>query len=189
MIVIASSALFLTLTVVIQPFGDSALVAVKEIPAGEIISEDAVEPRDRLSLVPPDAAKEPDLVVGKRSRVDIEPETIIRTAYVAIAEQSKERRDTVALPVITDVAALFTEGDTLDIYTPSQCADDTQNCPATLLSGNAKVKQVLRPEENQWSTTQTATLILAIDPKDTSVVAGVTDPAAVTIVKTEHQGN
>ena len=185
-ITVAAIAVFLTLNAVIQPLGTNAVVATKRITAGEIITAQDVEMRSHVAGAPPDVASDPTLVVGLRTSVTIEPEIPIRTAYVTITEQSMEGRDTVALPVVTDVAALFTQGDTLDIYSPATCEDETQNCPARLLTQKAIVTKVAIPAESQWNGAQTATLVLAITRKDTPVVAGVTDSATITLVKTSQ---
>ncbi len=142
--------------------------------------------RSNVTGAPPDVAIDPTLVVGLRTSVTIEPETPIRTAYVTTTEQSMEGRDTVALPVSVDVAALFTQGDTLDIYSPATCEDEMHNCPAKLLTQGAIVTKVATPAETQWNAAQTATLVLAIARKDTPVVAGVTDSATITLVNTSQ---
>ncbi len=185
-ITVAAIAVFLTLIAVIQPLGTNAVVATKRIPAGEIITDGDIQMRSNVAGAAPDVANDPALVVGLRTSVTIEPETPIRTAYVATTEQSMEGRDTVALPVSVDVAALFTQGDTLDIYSPATCEDETHSCPAKLLTQGAIVTKVATPAETQWNAAQTATLVLAITRKDTPVVAGVTDSATITLVNTSQ---
>ena len=185
-ITVAAIAVFLTLIAVIQPLGTNAVVATKRIPAGEIITDGDIQMRSNVAGAAPDVANDPSLVVGLRTSVTIEPETPIRTAYVATTEQSMEGRDTVALPVSVDVAALFTQGDTLDIYSPATCEDETHSCPAKLLTQGAIVTKVATPAATQWNATQTATLVLAITRKDTPVVAGVTDSATITLVNTSQ---
>lgn len=185
-ITVAAIAVFLTLIAVIQPLGTNAVVATKRIPAGEIITDGDIQMRSNVAGAAPDVANDPALVVGLRTSVTIEPETPIRTAYVATTEQSMEGRDTVALPVSVDVAALFTQGDTLDIYSPATCEDETHSCPAKLLTQGAIVTKVATPAETQWNAAQTATLVLAITRKDTPVVAGVMDSATITLVNTSQ---
>lgn len=185
-ITVAAIAVFLTLIAVIQSLGTNAVVATKRIPAGEIITDGDIQMRSNVAGAAPDVANDPALVVGLRTSVTIEPEAPIRTAYVATTEQSMEGRDTVALPVSVDVAALFTQGDTLDIYSPATCEDETHSCPAKLLTQGAIVTKVATPAETQWNAAQTATLVLAITRKDTPVVAGVTDSATITLVNTSQ---
>ncbi|MDO5034636.1 MAG: SAF domain-containing protein [Actinomycetaceae bacterium] len=183
LITLATLATFLTLAAIIQPFGSPAIIAVKPVNAGEIVEADAVELRERVNTLPPDAVTSADLIVGQRTLVGLEPGTIIRTAYVAAEPEPGSDRDTIALPVSAELAGIFAKGDTLDIYAPTTCDNDTPTCPATRLTQGAQITKIIQPDESQWTVTQSATLFLAIDPKDTNVVAGVTDSAAITLVK------
>ncbi|MDO5049338.1 MAG: SAF domain-containing protein [Actinomycetaceae bacterium] len=183
LVALLAVTVFATIWSVLKPGGYTALVATSDIKAGEIIQVQAVTLDDQLVALPPDAAPQPALVVGKRAKVDILKGTIIRTAYTTEEQQSKEGRDTLALPVNPEVARLFAKGDTLDIYAPTYCPDEGEMCPAKLLTQGAHVHEVIITDESQWSSTQNAVLVIGIDPKHTSVVAGVLDSAALTLVK------
>lgn len=176
-------AVFATAWYVLSPKGKPALIATSEIKAGEIIHPNSVAVSEQVGSVPPDAAPSPALVVGKRTRVDITKGTVIRTAYTAEEQASQEGRDTLALPVNPEVARLFAKGDILNIYAPTFCEDEAETCPAKLLTEGADVQDVIITEESQWSATQNAILVIGIDAEHTSVVAGVTDSAALTLVK------
>ena len=187
--VLLAITVFATAWYVLTPKGSTALVATSDIKAGEIIQPDSITVSEQVGSLPPDAAPSSALVVGKRTRVDIIKGTVIRTAYTAEERESQEGRDTLALPVNPEVARLFAKGDTLNIYAPTYCEDAAETCPATLLTQGADVQDVVITEESQWSATQNAILVIGIDAEDTSMVAGVTDSAALTLVKTPSSGD
>lgn len=157
----------------------SAIVASRDLQAGDILTADALTHTVTTLQLPPDPAKDITDIVGQRTQVALPAGTIIRTAYIRPAPQDTDGYDTLSLPVEDTTASLLSPGDHIDIYAPDNCVDE---CPAQILTRQALVTDVITSDDSAWSATQTSAIIIGIDPADTSVVAGVPDPTTLTIV-------
>lgn len=175
-------AVFATVATVLSVPSAPVLVANSRIAAGEVIDETNTTITQKYPDFASDAATNLSEVKGKRSQVDIEPDTVIRNAYVRDVNV-KGKRDVLALPVSGDVARLFTKGDAIDIYAPADCPPDGPQCPAQILAQNALVEDVISTVDDSWSTSQNATLVVGVKPEDTTLVAGVVDSAALKLVR------
>lgn len=159
----------------------SVVVATHDLRAGDIFSRDNVHLEDSLTYLPPDPVVDTDSLVGKRTLVDLPPGTPVRSAYLPTAAPDRRKLDTISLPVTTNTVSLLSSGDYIDIYAPSECTPGGE-CTAMMLTHRALVKDINIPDESSWHATQSASLVIGIDPADTSVVAGVPDPTILTIV-------
>lgn len=157
----------------------TAIVVLHDLQAGDIVTSDALTRTVTTQQLPPDPASEMNDLIGKRTLVDLPADTIMRTAYTRQGPQDTDVYNTLSLPVEDTTASLLSPGDFIDIYAPDTCVDE---CPAQILTRHALVIDVITPDESTWGTTQSSAIIIGIEPADTSVVAGVPDPTALTIV-------
>ncbi|MDO5728773.1 MAG: SAF domain-containing protein [Actinomycetaceae bacterium] len=158
-----------------------AVVATRQLHAGDIVTADAVVVRATAPLIPPDAVTDTNSLIGQRTLVDIPPGTPVRFAYVRPRAREQRTFDTISLPVNPHTAGLLSNGDYIDIYAPSEC-EVGSDCGAVMLTHRALVLDIDLPDDSGWNGAQSASLVIGIDPADTSVVAGVPDPTVLTIV-------
>lgn len=159
----------------------SGVVAASQMSAGDVFSAENVRVINTLTSPPPDTVSDTDSIFGKRTLVDIPPGLPIRSAYLRVAPEDRRKLDTMSLPVSLSTVSLLSSGDYIDIYAPSECRAE-EDCTAIMLTHRALVKDISRPDETSWHATQSASLVIGIDPADTSVVAGVPDPTILTVV-------
>lgn len=188
---IASFIAALALISLWHPVPTNRVVTVIEpLPAGSILRSEQLQTVALSGSIPTDVVADTALATGQRLRVEAIPGTPLRTAYFAPANGRSTEDQTMLLEVEPALARILARGDLIDIYqncTHFEVKEDLAGpCKAQVLATAVEVVEVQNESSSQWASPQSASLTIKASPNQIKVLAGVSEPRALTIAITQR---
>lgn len=184
----------LLVTVVLADVRVRLVTVNRDVAAGSVLRAEDLVVVSRCADQAGDALVLVEDAVGRRTAVALVAGSVVRDAYLGVVPpSSSEPRVTLLLPVTVAMAQMVGVGDRVDIYRPCEgfsavpggagtsIEDGAMPCRAQRLSRDAMVVEV-KFDADQWGGAQSAAVVVAIDPQDTNLIAGVRDPSALVLV-------